>query len=154
MFSIPRSQMRKARHYLESPITSNTSRANAERRTSGFLQTSVCPCTAVSLEPCLMLSLDGMECCIPDLDDASKYPDIITEMLVRGWSDDDIIGLMGANILRVLDEVDEVAAQLIGEEASAEIYEERTDLPALSVASWGPNLPDVVKEYVAKNAKR
>jgi membrane dipeptidase len=101
-----------------------------------------------------MLSLDGMECCIPDLDDASKYPDIITEMLVRGWSDDDIIGLMGANILRVLDEVDEVAAQLIGEEASAEIYEERTDLPALSVASWGPNLPDVVKEYVAKNAKR
>ena len=90
---------------------------------------------------------------VKGLEDASKYPDLITEMLSRGWGDDEIIGLMGANLMRVMDEVDAVAEQSAGESASPEVYENRTDLPAAS-ASWGQYLPDVVKQYLADKAKK
>lgn len=75
---------------------------------------------------------------------------LVTEMLVRGWSDTEVIGLMGGNIMRVMDHVDEVAAQMTGEHASAEVYDERTDLPALSQPGWQQYLPDSVKQYSAE----
>lgn len=92
-----------------------------------------------------------MEHSVKGLEDASKYPDLIAEMIARGWTDEQIIGLIGGNLMRVIDEVDEVAEQLGNDSASAEVYEERTDLPAAS-GSWGEYLPDVVKEYLADRA--
>ena len=87
------------------------------------------------------------------LEDASKYPDLVAEMIARGWKDDDIIGLIGGNLIRVMDAVDAVALELADHPASSEIYEERTDLPAPS-NTWGQYLPDVVKQYLADRARK
>lgn len=76
---------------------------------------------------------DGMYTSVQGLEDASKYPNLITEMLIRGWSDDEVKDLMGRNLMRVLDEVDAVAAGLKDELPSAAIWEKRKDLPA----QWG-----------------
>jgi membrane dipeptidase len=37
----------------------------------------------------------------PGLEDASKFPDLIAELVRRGWSDEALIKLMGGNFLRV-----------------------------------------------------
>lgn len=58
----------------------------------------------------------------------------IAEFIRRGWSDSEIEGLMGGNLLRVMDEVDEVAEGLATKPPSRDIYEKRTDLPA---HTWG-----------------
>jgi membrane dipeptidase len=84
---------------------------------------------------------------------SSKYPDLIAEMLARGWTDEEVIGLMGGNLLRVMDEVDEVQLALAGEEASAEVYEERTDIPAVKGA-WADYLPDAVRRYLTQNEEK
>jgi membrane dipeptidase len=94
-----------------------------------------------------------MEHGVEGLEDASKYPDLIAEMLARGWTDEEVIGLMGGNLLRVMDEVDEVQLALAGEEASAEVYEERTDVPAVKGA-WADYLPDAVRRYLTQNEER
>ena len=39
-------------------------------------------------------------------EDAAKYPALVAEMIRRGWSDDEIVGLIGGNVLRVLDAAD------------------------------------------------
>jgi len=46
------------------------------------------------------------------LDDVSKYPDLIAELLRRGVSDNDAAKLVGRNILRVWEDVEKVAAKL------------------------------------------
>lgn len=47
------------------------------------------------------------------LEDVSKYPRLIEHlMLVDGWSDDEIIKLIGGNILRVLEANEQIAASL------------------------------------------
>ncbi|KAI0397266.1 dipeptidase [Xylariaceae sp. FL0594] len=46
------------------------------------------------------------------LDDVSKYPDLIAELLRRGVSDDDAAKLVGKNILRVWEDVEKVADEL------------------------------------------
>jgi membrane dipeptidase len=97
--------------------------------------------------------VDGMEHGVEGLEDASKYPDLIAEMLARGWTDEEVIGLMGGNLLRVMDEVDEVQLALAGEEASAEVYEERTDIPAVKGA-WADYLPDAVRRYLTQNEEK
>lgn len=52
---------------------------------------------------------------------------------MREWSDDEVKDLMGRNLMRVMDEVDTVSAQLNSQPVSAAIWEKRTDLPA----QWG-----------------
>lgn len=54
-------------------------------------------------------------------------------MLMREWSDDEVKDLMGRNLMRVMDEVDAVAAELQGQTPSTAIWEKRKDLPA----QWG-----------------
>jgi len=47
---------------------------------------------------------------VPDgLEDASKFPDLIAELLRRGWSDLDVKKLVGLNILRVMRAAESVA---------------------------------------------
>ncbi|KAH8901113.1 membrane dipeptidase [Thozetella sp. PMI_491] len=79
---------------------------------------------------------DGMYAAVQGLEDATKYPNLVAEMVHRGWSDDEIKDLMGRNLLRVLDEVDQVQASLNDTLPSSAIWEKRKDLPA----AWGgPN---------------
>lgn len=75
-------------------------------------------------------------------------------MLRRGWKDDDIKGLLGANILRVLDGADRTRAEMATMPASAAVLETRPDLPC----SWGGErneyLAKDVQEYLAKKGSR
>lgn len=49
---------------------------------------------------------------VPDgLEDVSKYPSLTAELLRRGYKDDDVKKILGLNILRVMREVEKVAAK-------------------------------------------
>ena len=43
---------------------------------------------------------EGIEL-VEGLEDVSKYPDLIAELIRRGWSDDDLAKLTQENVLRV-----------------------------------------------------
>lgn len=49
------------------------------------------------------------------LDDVSKYPDLIAELLEMGMTDDDAAKVVGRNVLRVWADVDKVAARMKNE---------------------------------------
>ncbi|KAE8442633.1 hypothetical protein EG329_002990 [Mollisiaceae sp. DMI_Dod_QoI] len=55
---------------------------------------------------------DGIPSTPKGLDDVSKYPDLVAEMLKRGISDEDAAKIVGANILRVWKDVDAVALEM------------------------------------------
>jgi len=55
---------------------------------------------------------DGIESTPTGLEDVSKFPDLVAEMLRQGVSDEDAAKVVGRNLLRVWREVDAVAAQM------------------------------------------
>lgn len=42
------------------------------------------------------------------LEDVSKYPDLIEELLKRGWTKEELRGILRENLLRVFKEVENV----------------------------------------------
>jgi membrane dipeptidase len=74
---------------------------------------------------------DGIQSTPRGLDDVSKYPDLIAELLRRGVSDKDAAKIAGGNILRVWKAVEHVAAKL--QAAGEPVMED--DLPGLKVAT-------------------
>lgn len=46
------------------------------------------------------------------LEDVSKVPDLLVELLRRGWTDAEVAGVAGGNVLRVLRRAEEVAASM------------------------------------------
>jgi membrane dipeptidase len=55
---------------------------------------------------------DGIPTTPRGLDDVSKFPDLVKEMLERGVSDEDAAKVVGGNVLRAWGEVDAVALKL------------------------------------------
>lgn len=55
---------------------------------------------------------DGIESTPEGLEDVSKFPDLVAELLRQGISDEDVGKIVGRNILRVWREADEVAERL------------------------------------------
>lgn len=55
---------------------------------------------------------DGIPSTPQGLNDVSKFPDLVAEMLRQGVSDKDAAKVVGRNLLRIWKEVDEVAAKL------------------------------------------
>ncbi|RAL58318.1 hypothetical protein DID88_006430 [Monilinia fructigena] len=55
---------------------------------------------------------DGIPNTPQGLEDVSKYPDLVAELLKQGVSDTDAAKVVGGNILRVWKDVDDLAAQL------------------------------------------
>lgn len=55
---------------------------------------------------------DGITDVVVGLEDVSKYPALFAELVHRGWSDEDLRKLAGENILRVLEQAEQVAARL------------------------------------------
>ncbi len=56
--------------------------------------------------------LDGIPSAPVGLEDVSKYPNLIAELLRRGYSDEDAGKVAGGNVLRVLRRAEQVAAEL------------------------------------------
>jgi membrane dipeptidase len=46
------------------------------------------------------------------LEDVSQFPNLITELLRRGWSDEDVKEVAGTNLLRAMREMERVARDL------------------------------------------
>lgn len=55
---------------------------------------------------------DGIPSTPKGLEDVSQYPNLIEELIKRGWSDSEIAGLASENILRIIDQVERVARKL------------------------------------------
>ena len=55
---------------------------------------------------------DGITSVPLGLEDASKFPDLIAELLRRGWSEQDVKKVAGLNALRVLGAAERVAAEM------------------------------------------
>ena len=55
---------------------------------------------------------DGISSVIAGLEDVSTYPALTAELLRRGYKDDDIKKILGLNVLRVMRQVEKVAAGL------------------------------------------
>lgn len=55
---------------------------------------------------------DGIMATPDGLEDVSKYPDLLVELLKTGVSDQDAAKIAGGNILRVWKDVEDVAAKM------------------------------------------
>jgi membrane dipeptidase len=55
---------------------------------------------------------DGMGAGPVGLEDVSTYPNLVVELLRRGYSDEDVAKIIGFNVLRVMREAEDVAARL------------------------------------------
>jgi len=55
---------------------------------------------------------DGISSVVAGLEDVSKYPDLTAELLKRGYKNDDLKKILGVNVLRVMHQVEKVAAGL------------------------------------------
>jgi membrane dipeptidase len=57
---------------------------------------------------------DGITAVPQGLEDVSKFPDLLAELLRRGWKEPEIVKLVSGNVLRVLKEAEGVARQQPG----------------------------------------
>lgn len=55
---------------------------------------------------------DGITETVVGLEDVSKYPDLLAELVKRGWTDTELRGVAGENILRALSRAEAVSARL------------------------------------------
>ncbi|MEE8459849.1 MAG: dipeptidase [Phycisphaerales bacterium] len=73
---------------------------------------------------------DGTSSLPVGMEDVSAYPDLIVEMLRRGYTDEVVSKIIGRNVLRVMRDVEAVAAKLQGDRKPSEalfIFEDSTD---------------------------
>ena len=55
---------------------------------------------------------DGITTVPQNLEDVSKYPVLVAELLRRGYTKDDLKKILGQNVLRVMRQVEQVAVRL------------------------------------------
>jgi len=72
---------------------------------------------------------DGIGSTPVGLEDVSKYPDLIAELLARGWSEREVRMLLGENVLRVMKRVEQVARRLRTSERPSDARIEELDGP-------------------------
>lgn len=58
---------------------------------------------------------DGVDSVPKGMEDASKLPSLVLELARRGYSEDDLVKMLGGNMLRVMRQVEEVAHKLQSE---------------------------------------
>jgi membrane dipeptidase len=73
---------------------------------------------------------DGISRTPVGLEDVSKYPALVAELLRRGYSADDVKKVAGANILRVMREVERTAERIRKTRLPSEALIEELDVPA------------------------
>ena len=81
---------------------------------------------------------DGITETVEGLEDVSKYPDLLAELMKRGWTDTELRGVAGENVLRALSQAEIVSARL------------RKERPASTktIQQIGPHYPSVVERSV------
>jgi membrane dipeptidase len=65
---------------------------------------------------------DGIDDTPVGLDGVDRYPALLKELMRRGWSDADIAKLAGANVLRVMADVEQVAQRMRDRAPSAAVF--------------------------------
>jgi membrane dipeptidase len=55
---------------------------------------------------------DGISSVVSGLENVSKYPDLVAELLRRGYTDEEVRKILGANILRVMRQAERVSRSL------------------------------------------
>ncbi len=63
---------------------------------------------------------DGIPAGPQGLEAVDRYPALLAEMMRRGWSDADVAKLAGLNVLRVMEQAEQVAARLAAERPPSE----------------------------------
>jgi len=73
---------------------------------------------------------DGIDSTPVGLEDVSKYPSLIAELYQRGWTKHELVGLTGANLLRVFEGAEQVAKsqQASNTPPVYDLYSKRSDL--------------------------
>jgi membrane dipeptidase len=82
---------------------------------------------------------DGISRTPVGLEDVSKYPALVAELLRRGWSAGDVKKLAGENILRVLREAEKTAERLRKTRWPSEALIEELDAPPAAPEHAGPS---------------
>ncbi len=82
--------------------------------------------------------LDGIDKTPQGLEDVSKYPDLVAELIRRGWSDREIAGFASENLLRVLAKAEKVAhaLQRQGTPVQTDVFEGREDIGERAKHPW------------------
>jgi membrane dipeptidase len=82
--------------------------------------------------------LDGIAKTPEGLEDASKYPNLVAELIRRGWSDKEIAGFASENLLRVLAKAEKVAyaLQRQGTPVQTDVFEGREDIGDRAKHPW------------------
>jgi membrane dipeptidase len=74
--------------------------------------------------------LDGITSTVEGLESVADYPKVFAELIRRGWTDEQLKGLAGLNVLRVMRKAEAVAARLQKEQAPNDARIEEVDKPA------------------------
>jgi membrane dipeptidase len=82
---------------------------------------------------------DGVSRTPVGLEDVSKYPALLAELLRRGYSADDLKKVAGGNVLRVLREAEKVAERLRKARLPSEALIEELDAPPTAPDHVGPS---------------
>ena len=61
------------------------------------------------------------------LEDVSKYPALTAELIRRGYSDQDILKILGRNLLRVMKQMETVSNKIQKERGPSEAHIEELD---------------------------
>ena len=57
---------------------------------------------------------DGIECWPQGMEDCSKLPNLVRELVRRGYSEQDLLKILGGNVLRVMRQLAEEGRTMIG----------------------------------------
>ena len=87
--------------------------------------------------------LDGCPNLPAGLDDVACYPNLTTELLKQGLSEDEVLGVLGENVLRVMERVEAVARELASTPPSEALI---TDFPLPEYSRFS----DPAKQYPCK----
>ncbi|KAJ3177184.1 dipeptidase 1 (renal) [Gaertneriomyces sp. JEL0708] len=86
---------------------------------------------------------DGIDSVPDGLEDVSKYPSLVAELLERGLSEKDVEGIVGGNLLRVMEKVEYTSATLRQEMKPIERRIGDTTAPATEATDTQSSLPSI-----------
>ena len=73
--------------------------------------------------------LDGITSTPEGLDSVAAYPTVFAELIRRGYTDEQLKGIAGLNVLRVMRKAEAVAAKLQKERPASDVRIEEVDKP-------------------------